>query len=1169
MTVENNKKIGDESEKVSAALQGTTRSSFLEELKRRRVPGSMIAYIVSSWVLVEAASLVLEAFEAPPQVIQYIIFGVVALAPIVLIVSWFFDLTIHGLIRTKDIKEKDNLKELSTIEDIDAQENDDEITEDALLETGAVKRLVTIVQCSIAIEGLDDSEEQIEELAFRLPSIKAEISGIASRYEGYLLPREGEVFTVYFGAELVHEDDTLRAYYLCSDILDYGEKLNSQSDSKLQIALNFGLQCGQAIVEEKRDEPVEAWLSNVGQLIKTTSALQISAEDNEIRLSENVYNIIRAHAKFERVEGFSLPGRKGSGDVYRITHDMIVAESGGAHKNSIRILGRQREILNLKECWNQALQYNGQVVLLRGEAGIGKSSLVETITGEVSAESINRVLNLQCSPYYTQSSLFPFNSYLRNLLDLSSADETETRQEKIEQFLLANKIELESSVQVLEAWLSPDAPSSGASSPEKEKSLLLRTFLQILITPDIDEPTLIVIEDLHWADATSIELIEILAEEIKSEKVMILATYRPTFRTTLTNNKHTTLMNVNRLDADESLTLIAELDKNDQIGDELRSTILERSDGVPLYIGEYTRSILEALSSEGGVDQAALTIPGSLQESLAARLHRLGRAKATLELGATIGREFSESLILACSEESAEDVLEDLSMLMDRDLLYKRGQKNSTNYLITHALIQEAAYKAMLKSRREECHQLVANCIEEGFEEIVERQPEILAQHLSEAVKSTENIAKAINFWAAAAKANSYKSANVEANNLINSALSLVGGLAPGESRDIIELQLLTSKVPVLIALQGYASKEMEETSTRAISLLETVKEKSLHFIALYSVCAYQIVTGQHIAALENANRMLEVTEHQDDGIKMEVYMLLGVTNQFTGNLQLAGKYISMSLEIFDRELHGAHALQFGQDTEVILLVYQSWNCFSRGKFGQCEQALSRLVELSRLLDHPISLSFCFIHGAWAMLNAGREEDIESSIAEGLQITSDFLLGNFYHQALIISSIYEYLKNRDAALIDNIESAFSAYREDGARCFLVFWESRYAEACIDERSIEKARDILSRIEQELTESHELWGEGELLRVKAKLAESEGDWDGAEALLLSSIEKSDQRYAFGLSLMSRMDLAKKYQPLSPEKATMVLKEGLSKISGTPPSFVLNVATDLGVEYSPEL
>ena len=1143
-------------------------SGFLHELRRRRVLGSTVAYIIAAWLLVQVADVVLPAFEASPEILQYLIVGLAVLFPFALILSWFFDLTFRGFVVTG--KETDDTL-TGQIQDIpvpnsivDEIELTDEKVEKVLHNVGAEKRIVTVLQCSIG-PGLDlDGDPQLEVFRNALPPITEEILAITDRYEGFASTTGGEILNIYFGAETVHEDDTMRAFFTARDIINHIELLNTQgySDEKFEIVANIGIHCASAIVEEIADKSPDEWLTNIGHTMKVVALLQISAAENEIIFSESVYQILKTSIECEPVAGINLPGSSSKSSAYKASEDFLNKNLPALTSIARPIFGREKELNILEECWSSTLNSQGQVALLRGEAGIGKSRLITAISEQVSRYPENNLITLQCSPYHIQSSLSPFLNYLTSLLNFDSVSSVEEKREVLREFLEARAGELVDSQAVFEKFLSLDTQSAGSSSPEKEKARLLNALLHLLMTQNDEESTLMVLEDLHWADQTSLELIHLLVSEVSAENVMIIATFRPTFSTDLTNNAHVNLINVNRLGEERSLDLVQEIDSENKIAHELRQDIVERSDGVPLYIEEFARSILDSIDTGEAGDDLSIIIPNSLQESLAARLHRLGRAKATLEIGATIGREFSEPLLIACSEDSEDEILEDINQLIERGLVLKKGRGNSAKYVITHALIQEAAHDSMLKSRRELCHERVASSLVDQFPAIAEQQPEILAQHFSLSSPTQENLGKAISYFALAARIASSHSANAEANNLLDNALALVDGLPPSNEKNVFKLQLRTSKVPVLIALQGYASEEMEETSRRALSLCESVNDIALQYISLYSVCVYYMVSGQHQTAFDSALKLENLLEGQDDGMKLEIFMILGLVHFFKGDLLNAESYLLRSIGLFEREKHGDHAFIYGQDPEVTSLTYLRWTYFALGEHDKGEEIAKRLKSLAETVNHPISISFCYVHGAWGMLNMGETEKIQQNIDKGIEVTSEFLLTNFFHQAQIIDSLYRYHLSKELPDIDYIEEAFNGFRADGARCFLVFWETRYAEICIDAGLVDKAKEILERIESELLETGEAWGESELIRMKAKLAIATGEQDKAVILLNKAIDNAESRNANGFALLSRCDLARYYADSEPATADSIFKEGLAGVSGPLPKTALQLASDLG-------
>ena len=408
------------------------------------------------------------------------------------------------------------------------------------------------------------------------------------------------------------------------------------------------------------------------------------------------------------------------------------------------LVGREQDIEVLRERWGQVKDGRGQVVLLSGEAGIGKSRLVQVLTEQAATEAQAWLTPCQCSPYYQHSALYPMIDLLERVMLHFDREHTPPQKlSKLEGFLVQYGLPLAEAVPLFAALLSLPLPADYAPltiSPEQQKQQTLHALLTILLRIAAQQPVLFVMEDLHWVDPSTLELLSLLVDQGPTARILALFTFRPDFRPPWTGRSHLTQVALHRLTPPQATELIRRVAHHKALPPEVVEQIVAKTDGVPLFVEELTKMVLESGLLQEREDRyeltgplPALAIPATLQDSLMARLDRLTTVKAVAQLGATIGRTFAYDLLQAVAPLDAATLQQGLRQLVEVELVYQRGVPPQATYTFKHALIQDAAYQSLLKSTRQQYHQRIAQVLEAQFPETAETQPELLAHHYTEA----------------------------------------------------------------------------------------------------------------------------------------------------------------------------------------------------------------------------------------------------------------------------------------------------------------------------------------------------------------------------------------------------------------------------------------------------
>jgi class 3 adenylate cyclase len=640
---------------------------------------------------------------------------------------------------------------------------------------------------------------------------------VIARFDGHIAQYLGDGLLVYFGYPHAHEDDAQRAVRAGLGIIDAVGQLNAVLSQRhgVSLAVRLGCHTGLVVVGDEvggtgHDDMV------LGDTPNIAARLEGVAAPNTLVIGALTRQLLGGLFAYESLGTPPLKGVTAPLQVYRVLYESTARTRLEALESSglTSLVGRDTELQQLEETWGQVVDGHGQVVVVSGEAGIGKSRLVKALTEHASAQQA-WFTHCQCSPYYQHTAFYPLIDLLeRIVLRVERQDTAAQKLTKLEGFLVESGLPLEETVPLFSSLLSiplgsdygaPDMPA------EQQKQQTMRALMTIPFRRAQKQPVMLIVEDLHWIDPTTLEYLNMLVEEIDTAPILAVFTCRPDFRAPWADNLNVTVVDVKRLPSDAAAELTHQVAQGKSLPAQVMAEVVSKTDGVPLFIEELTKMLLESALLEERQDHYALTgplpplaIPNTLQDSLMARLDRLSAIKGLAQLGAAIGREFTYALMRAVSPWD-EDVLQGgLAQLVAAEFLQQKGTPPEATYRFKHALIQDAAYQSLLKSTRQQHHQRIANTLESGFRKIVETQPELLAHHYTEAGL----IEQAIPYWHAAGQRALQRSANLEATNHASRGLELLGRLPDSPQRAKQEMSLQLVLGPSLSYVHGPQSVE-------------------------------------------------------------------------------------------------------------------------------------------------------------------------------------------------------------------------------------------------------------------------------------------------------------------------------------------------------------------------
>jgi class 3 adenylate cyclase/predicted ATPase len=999
-----------------------------------------------------------------------------------------------------------------------------------------------------------------EDYHARVVAYQAACRQVIARYEGHIAQYLGDGVLVYFGYPAAHEEDAVRAVRSGLEIVAAVSALKFTPPLQVRIGVHTGPVMVGEIGAGERTERLA-----LGETPNIAARVQGHAAPNEVLVSTTTFRLI--HGLFE-TEGRGPQELKGISTP--MTLYRVVRESTAQSRFEVAVgagltplVGREEELGLLQRRWAQAKEGAGQVVLLSGEAGIGKSRLVQALKEQVLAEGATRI-EFRCSPYHQNSAFYPIIDHLQRLLQFAQDEAPQAKLAKLQQVLAHYRFPQADTLPLLATLLSlpqPEGIPPLTLSPQKQK----RKTQEALVAWIVEEAERAVVyctwEDLHWADPSTRELLTLFLEQIPTSRVLAVLTFRPNFTPPWGSHSYFTQLTLSRLGRPHVEVMVAKVTGGKALPLEVLQQIVSKTDGVPLFVEELTKMVLESgllreedgryVGAHDGAPLPPLAIPSTLQDSLMARLDRLGPAKDIAQLGATIGREFSYELLHAVSSIDEEGLQHGLKQLVQAELVYQRGLVPQVHYLFKHALIQDTAYQSLLKSRRQQYHRQIAKTLEEQFLQIVDFQPELVAHHYTEAGLS----AQAIPYWQKAGQRATQHSANVEAIDHLTKGLGLLKALPDTPERAQQELTLQIALGGPLTTPKGWGAPEVRTLYIRAQALCQQLGETPQIFPALYGLAVFYFLRAELKAAHEQAQQLLRLAQNlQDPALLLEAHTMLGYISVFLGEFTQGRRHAEQGSALYDpQQHHGLADLYSGHDPGMMCLAYEA---VALAKLGYLDQALQRSNEalrLTRELNHPFSeaharLLSAGVHAARGELDRSKDQ-IEAAIALSSEQGFSYLLAlGTIMQGYVLAA-----QGQTEEGIAEIHQGLVAYQATGARLELPIWlgalgavSAMVGQAEEGLRLVIEALDIAGRTEERANEAELYRLRGELLLQRFKVqssrfkvinspaSEVRSPESEAEECFLRALEISRKQQAKSLELRATVSLAQLWKQQSKTK-----------------------------------
>ena len=838
----------------------------------------------------------------------------------------------------------------------------------------AERRQLTVMFCDLVDSTKLSSQLDPEEYRDMVRAYQKVCSEVITRFDGHIAQLLGDGLLIYVGYPHAHEDDAQRAVRTGLGILDAMEDLNKalQQTTRIQLGVHIGIHTGLVVVGEMGGAQRQEQLA-LGEVPNIASRIEGLAAPNTVAISEATYRLVQGYFDCKALGEQTLRGVGEPITVYRVLREsgargrLDVAQPSGLTP----LVGRESEVRILQERWEQTQSGQGQVVLLSGDAGIGKSRLVHMLKEHIANEPHVR-WECRSVSYFENTTLFPLTEMFQRVLQWQSEESPDEKVAKLEDALSQYRLPLEESVQLFAPLFSLPVPENRYPplhlSPQRQRQKTLETIVAILLELAERQPVLFILEDLHWTDPTTLELLNLVIEQIPTTSLLTLLTCRPHFHPAWHHRSYLTEITVNRLPHAQGEQIVNRLTDGKVLPPEVLQQIIAKTDGVPLFVEEMTKAILESgqLKDVDGHyaligSLSTLTIPATLQDSLMARLDRLVTAKGVAQYAAVIGRQCAYDLLHAVAQVDEGMLQHELGRLVEAEIVYQRGVPPQATYFFKHALIQDAAYQSLLKSTRQQYHQRIGQVLEAQFLETAETQPELVAHHYTEAGLTEQ----AVHYWHHAGQRASERSAHLEAIHHLRQGLALLQTLPGTPARTQREVDMLITLGASLIAVQGFAAREVGETYTYAQQLCHHLADPYRLFPVLRGLWHYANVRATYQTAYALGEQLLTLAQHvQDSAMLVAAYRALGATLLWLGAVAAALTHLTQGMALHAPQQHRGSAFLYGEDAGVMCHCFAARALWSLGYPAQGLARSQASLTLAQQVAHPLSLSFALSSAA-------------------------------------------------------------------------------------------------------------------------------------------------------------------------------------------------------------
>ncbi len=1003
----------------------------------------------------------------------------------------------------------------------------------------AERRQLTVEFCDLVGSTALSGQLDPEDLRDVVRAYQEAAAEVIHRYEGYIAQYLGDGLLIYSGYPQAHEDDAHRAIRIGLGIVEAIEHLNPRLEQQygVRLAVRVGIHTGPVVVGEMGGGGRHEQLA-LGETPNIAARLEGLAAANQVVISVDTRRLVGGAFDLEDCGAHAMKGVARPMQVYGIRGERAVASrfDAAAVAGLTPLVGREEEVGLVMRRWEQAREGEGQVVLLCGEPGIGKSRLTQTVRERVAQEPHIRV-RYQCSPYYSNSAFYPMITQLERAAQFTRHDTPDQKLTKLE-VLLGQGTEQVTEVAPLFAALLA-IPSAGryaslTLTPQRQKARTIEVVVDQLVGLARRQPVLCIFEDAHWSDPTSLEVLDLLMHRVAEARVLVVITARPEFEPPWGGVAHVTTHTLNRLTRRQVVTLVAGVTGGKSFPDEVLDQIAAKTDGVPLFVEECTKTVLEAGFLHEAGERYALTgplpplaIPATLQDALMARLDRLAAVKDVAQLGAALGREFSYELIAALSPLPDPTLQDALEQLVGAGLLFRRGTPPAATYLFKHALVQDTAYASLLRSRRQQLHTHIAEVLEAQFPETVAAEPELVAHHYTEAGRTQS----AIPYWHQAGQRAVARSATTEAVGHLTRGLQLLNTLPDTAERAAQELTLHMALGPAFMAAKGWGAAELGTVYARARELCQQMEETPQLFPALFGLWVFHYLRAELQTARELAAQLLSLAQRtQDPELLVEAHNAMGSTLCWIGEPVTARDHCEQGIAGYDPLMYPDHSFAYGQDGGIVCLSYAAWTRWISGYPDQALQHSHALLRLTEAMTHPFSRAFAFVWTAWVHLGRREVHKTQEMAEAAVTLSAAQGFGPTWAMGTMGQGWALAEQGRGEAGFALMRQGLDAWQAAGAALAVSYFLGLLAEASWHRGQAEQGLHAVDEALEIVNTSDEHAWEAELLRLKGalSLAHSMEQQPEAVACFQQALDIARHQQAKSLELRAATSLARVWQ-----------------------------------------
>jgi class 3 adenylate cyclase/tetratricopeptide (TPR) repeat protein len=1000
----------------------------------------------------------------------------------------------------------------------------------------AERRHLTVMFCDLV--GSTELSQKLDPEALRdlMRNYQQCCGAVIEKYEGHVAQYLGDGLMTYFGWPRAHEDDAERAIRAGLEIVEAVKHV--QAPEPLQVRV--GIATGPVVVGETGDGDASVPKLAVGETPNVAARIQGLAGADQVMIGPDTRRLVGNTFALDDSGEHTLKGIIEPMRAWRVTGESLAEgrfEAARGEGELTPLVGRDLELGLLMDRWALAQDGEGQVVLLSGEPGIGKSRILSALRDKLQGEGA-QAMRFQCSPYYINSAFWPSIDNFERVLKYARDESPESKLDKLEALMVDHYQRPLTDVRFIASILSiPCDERYGelAMTPQKFKDETLRTLVDLTEAAAKQQPSVLLFEDLHWADPTTLELLDLMIDRVTTIPLLVVFTHRPEFQNRWADHGHVIGLNLSKLTRAQSAAMVSRVTGGKALPDDLVEQILAKTDGVPLFVEELTKSILESGELTDTGDHYAyagkshsVTIPATLRDSLMARLDRFTPVKEIAQIGAAIGREFSYELVSAVAPLPQGQLDDALTQLTDSGLAFRRGTPPDAIYIFKHALVQDAAYDSLLKSRRQELHGKIAEVIEEHFPETREAEPEVLAHHLTVA-SATE---AAIPLWQKAGELALNRMALSEAISHLNKGLELVNTLPASAERDVSELALRTSQGIAWIALKGWPAPEVWTSLHPALELAKSLGRNDALVPILWGLRSNIMCVGRVAESIFLAKEMLDTAKATSNPDLLIAGHTAAVDSYyFRGELGKAVEHAESVLALYDEVQHRHLVDLINQDLKTVAGTFASLATWMLGHPDRAVQMFAEAVAHARRVGHPFNLGWVLSLGADLfelrcepkVLRKYAEECNRLGRENSLPVLWAVLVPGRYGMASI-------REGKTAEGIASLKETLTVWDEGGGKVWSPYGKSVLAEAMVMLGDIDDALQLIDeQIEQvERPGWEERLHYAEILRLKGWMLTLKDDLKGAEQNYLASLDWAREQKAKSWELRTSTSLARLWQ-----------------------------------------